>query len=121
VREIAAAYRMLPPAQRSTAIIVTGNYGEAGAVAKYGSRYRLPQVYSGQNQLFAYGPPPSWAVTAIVVGLDHPTRQFTNCSVVGRLDNRVGVANEEQGRLISVCRQPREPWPQLWPTFRHYD
>ena len=121
VREIAAAYRTLPPAQRSTSIIVTDNYGEAGAVARYGSHYRLPPVYSGQNQLFTYGPPPSWAQAAIVVGLQNPARQFTACSVRGHLDDGVGVTNEEQGRPISVCRQPRQPWPRLWPTFRHYD
>jgi 3-methyladenine DNA glycosylase AlkC len=33
----------------------------------------------------------------------------------------VGVDNEEQGRLISVCTGPRLPWPALWPSFQHHD
>jgi len=29
--------------------VLTGNYGEAGAIDRYGSDYGLPQVYSGAN------------------------------------------------------------------------
>jgi 4-amino-4-deoxy-L-arabinose transferase-like glycosyltransferase len=121
VREIGTTYQSLPPAQRASTVIVTDNYGEAGAVAKYGPKYRLPAVYSGQNQLFDYGPPPMSATTAIVVGLDDPSTRFRSCTVVAHLDNQVGVSNEEQDRPITVCRGPRMPWTQLWPTFRHYD
>jgi hypothetical protein len=121
VHEIADVYVTLPLTQRSRTVIVTDNYGEAGALARYGGAYRLPPVYSGQNQLYDYGPPPAWATTVIVVGLEHAARDFTTCTINGHLDDGVGVSNEEQGRPITVCRGPREPWPLLWPAFRHYD
>ena len=43
------------------------------------------------------------------------------CTTVGRLDNGVGVPNEEQGQPIAVCRDVRQPWDVVWPQFRHLD
>lgn len=76
-------------------------------------------MFSGQNQLYDDGPPPDSATVVVAVGLSEPARQFRSCTVAATLDNRVGVVNEEQGRTISVCTGPREPWARLWPTFQH--
>jgi hypothetical protein len=46
---------------------------------------------------------------------------FARCRVYGRLDNDVGVDNEEQGEPIAICRDPSAPWTALWPRFQHYD
>jgi len=46
---------------------------------------------------------------------------FGSCDVVGRLDNGVGVDNEEQGAPLAICRDPRRPWSAVWPRFRHLD
>lgn len=121
VREIAAVYRSVPAVERSRTVILTDNYGEAGAVSRFGSRYHLPAGYSGQNQLFAYGPPPPATTTVIVVGLDDPGRHFAHCRTAGHLDDGLGVSNEEQGRPIAICRGPDAPWSRLWAGFRHYD
>jgi 4-amino-4-deoxy-L-arabinose transferase-like glycosyltransferase len=121
VSEVAEVYHGLPPVQRARTVIVTDNYGEAGALARFGSSYGLPAVYSGQNQLYLYGPPPVSATSVITIGLDHADRHFVHCVVVAHLDDRVGVTNEEQGRSITVCRGPVEPWSRLWPQFQHYD
>jgi hypothetical protein len=48
-------------------------------------------------------------------------RLFASCDVVARLDNGVGVANEEQAAPVAVCRGPVAPWSELWPRFRHLD
>jgi len=123
VREVADVVDGLPAADRAHAVLLTGNYGEAGALHKYGPRYRLPAVYSGHNELYNFGPPPDSATVAVVVGMD-PARLnavFTTCTTMGGLDNRVGVDNEEQGVAIRVCHGPREPWRALWPRFQHYD
>ena len=121
VRQVAAVYQSLPPDQRSVAVIVAGNYGEAGALARYGPAYRLPAVFSGQNQLYAYGPPPASATVAVIVGISGVSRDFEKCTLAATLDNGVRVANEEQGRPINVCTDPKRPWTRLWPHFQHYD
>ena len=124
VQEIAEVYRTLPDAERARSVVVTGNYGEHGAVDRYGPRYGLPAVYSGQNELYYLGPPPDSAdVVVLVVQADDAWAgaRFDSCDTRGRLDNRLGVDNEEQQVAIRICRGPKQPWHDLWPRFQHYD
>jgi hypothetical protein len=100
-------------AQRPT-LVVTGNYGEAGALQRYTS---LP-VYSGHNGYGLWAVPPGSA-TALTVGID-AALLVRACSVVvevGRID--APVDNQEDGTVLSSC-VPRRPWAQLWPGFRHF-
>lgn len=123
-REVADVYAALPDADRATAVILTGNYGEAGALDRYGPDAGLPPViYSGQNQLHEYGPPPEVATVVVTVGMSLPYLQerFGTCTAAGVLDNGVGVDNEEQGRIIAVCRDPVGGWKTAWPRFQHFD
>ncbi|WP_199035261.1 glycosyltransferase family 39 protein [Glycomyces salinus] len=124
VDQIEAVYASLPPEEQAAAIILTSNYGEAGAVDRYGEN--LPEVYSGHNELHDYGPPPHDAT--VVVGVQAPPlptpllhRYFGSCEAVAYMDNEVGVDNEEQDQMIVVCRDPGREWAQMWPDFRHYD
>ena len=59
----------------------------------------------------------------VIVGyqFDDVRGLFGSCEVVARLDNGVGVDNEEQGAPVALCRDPRMPWSALWPRFRHLD
>jgi hypothetical protein len=120
---IASIYDALPAGQRSQAVIVASNYGEAGAVARYGGRYHLPAVYSGQNQLYFQGHPPAASTVAVIVGgqVGRAQRLFRSCQVAGRLDNDVHVDNEEQGEPIAVCRGPIGGWAAVWPQIKHED
>jgi hypothetical protein len=123
VRQIASVYDRLPARERARTIVFASNYGEAGAVDRYGRAYRLPAVYSGQNQLGYERRPPASATTAVVVGGEYPDarRLFTSCAVEVRLDNEVGVDNEEQGQPVAICRGPRGGWAAIWPRLRHLD
>ncbi len=124
VRQVATVYNALPAADRAHAVLLANNYGEYGSLDIYGPRYHLPAVYSGQNELRRYGPPPADVNLVVAVGFDDSRglmSAFTSCSAQGNLDNEVGVDNEEQGRIIWVCRGPLEPWSQLWERFQHYD
>ncbi|MBB5872273.1 4-amino-4-deoxy-L-arabinose transferase-like glycosyltransferase [Allocatelliglobosispora scoriae] len=120
VAQVAAVHSALPAADRADAVVVTANYGESGAVDRYAPA--LP-VYSGQNELYFRARPPESARVLIAVGYS-PRRlgpHFASCEIAARLDNGVGVDNEEQTLPITVCRDPREPWSALWPFFQHYD
>lgn len=123
VQEIADVVHALPAADQAYAVLLTSNYGEAGALDKYGAQYHLPAAYSGQNQLYYYGPPPDSATVVVAVGipLSRLDSSFASCGKAAELDNRVGVDNQEQGSPIAICRGPRQPWHVLWPSFQHYD
>lgn len=103
-------------------VIVASNYGEAGALDRFGGR-DLPPVVSGHNALWELRAPPADAETVVVVGAQafFAPAVFRSCETVDKLDNAVGVDNEEQGMPIIVCHHPTEPWSELWPKVRHLD
>ena len=123
VQQIASVYASLSPAERASAIVVTSNYGEAGAVARYGPGVGLPAPLSGQNELWFLARPPTTPVVVVAVGRGASAIAGRNgtCVTAARLDNEVDVDNEEQGEPISVCRDARLPWSQVWHQFQHYD
>ncbi|MGW6421365.1 glycosyltransferase family 39 protein [Nocardia sp. NPDC055053] len=113
VAQVAAAR---PPG----AAVLTANYGEAGAIERYGAEYGLPTPYSGHNAYWWWGPPPDTATTVLTVGIDRD-RLTGLCSIVepaGALDNGLGIDNDEQGEPLFVCREPIRPWSQVWPQLR---
>jgi hypothetical protein len=123
VGEIAAVYRALPLTQRATTIVLASNYGEAGAVDHFGEAYGLPVAYSGQNAFWYWGPPPESATTAIAVGFDRSALQGIcgSLDLAGRLNNHVGVNDDEQGAPVWICSSLRAPWKTVWPGLRHFD
>src|SRR5215212_6596992 len=52
---VARVYDRLPPEERSEACVLTGNYGEAGAIDFFGPKYGLPKAISGPKLLLPVG------------------------------------------------------------------
>ena len=118
---VASVWRRIPEPGRSRAAIFTGNYGEAGALARYGPALSLPHAYSGHNAFWRFGRPPDGAAPVIVVGYRNPRIDFVGCRLETRIDNGLDVENEEQGGGVWVCKAPVRPWSQLWESLRHLD
>ena len=115
-------WRALPAADRVSATIYASNYGEQGAIARYGPALGLPRAYSGHNALWRFGRPPDGAAPVIVLGFRERgwlEGLFVGCREAARVDNGLEVENEEQGGPIWVCEGPARPWSTLWPTLRH--
>jgi Dolichyl-phosphate-mannose-protein mannosyltransferase len=115
-QEIAQVYHSLPAAQQSSAVVLASNYGEAGAVDRFGPAYGLPASYSPQTGFWYWGPPPASKTVAVVVGADRDqvNRVCGSVRLAATLDNHVGIANQEQGKQVWICTQLRESWPILW-------
>jgi hypothetical protein len=117
VDQMTAPYDALP--DTTHAVMVTSNYGEAGAIARY--RPDVP-VFSAQNALYDQARPPDDTTQVVFVGGEYGlARALFSCHVVDRLDNRVDVDNEEQGEPIAVCSDPRLPWHRIWQRLHHLD
>jgi 4-amino-4-deoxy-L-arabinose transferase-like glycosyltransferase len=123
--EVARVHRALPAGERSRTTIVTGNYGEAGALDRYGPALGLPRAYSGHNGFWYFGRPADTGGPTIYVGPEgvegaaYLRRFWADVTVAGRIDNGIGLDNEEQGKPVWVCRGQRAPWPVLWPRLKH--
>jgi hypothetical protein len=120
VREIARVYHSLPAAQQASAVIVTSNYAEAGAVDRFGPAYRLPAAYSPETGFWYWGPPPAAKTVAIIVGADRAQIGFCGTArVAASLDNGVGVGTAEQGKPVWICTQLTQSWARIWPQVRY--
>jgi hypothetical protein len=119
---VSREYRALPAAQRRRTTILTGNYGEAGAIDRYGPGLGLPQAYSGANNFWLWGPPPAADTAAIAVNLDPALlrREFRHVRLVATYWNGLGVSDDEQGAQVFVATGLRSSWAQAWPAFRNY-
>ena len=116
-RTVAGVYRELPDPDR--AVILTRNYGQAGAIERYGPDLGLPRAYSGHNAFWYWGPPPDGAAPVIAIGLpaDELTSQLTGCRLATRVDNGLDIDNDEQRTQIHVCSGPRRSWSEEWPDL----
>jgi 4-amino-4-deoxy-L-arabinose transferase-like glycosyltransferase len=101
-------------------VILTSNYGEAGAIDRFGKPLGLPQAYSGHNGFAEWGPPPDRASPVVVVGLTQAEleKHFLNCHLVARVSNPSGIDNDERGEPIEVCDATRGAWSQIWSSLR---
>ena len=122
VHAVAAAWQSIPAAERTNSVIVTDNYGEAGAIDLLGRRSGLPRAYSGHNGYANWGQPPATSTRVLLVGYDSPAaiaRAFIDCVNDGRVENAASLDNQERGLPLLLCR-PARPWPQLWPSLTHF-
>jgi len=119
---IAREYDARPAVLRQRTAILAGNSGEAGAIDRYGPAYGLPQVYSGANNFWLWGPPPAADSAAIAVNVDPGLlrREFAHVRQIGTFWNGLGVDDDEQGAPVFLATGLKSSWRQAWPAFRDY-
>lgn len=123
VATVDRAWHEIPARKRSHTAIFTANYGEAGAVDLLGRRYHLPPAYSGHNGFSEFSEPPPSDRYALLLGYNgrsDAAPSFARCTILGRVNDHVGLDNQEQGLPVMLC-QITAPWKRLWPHLRHYD
>jgi hypothetical protein len=104
------------------AVLFTRNYGQAGALDRYGPDLGLPRAPSAATTATpTAGVPPGSRGPVIVVGFRRRgdlERHFAGCTVRARI--ATGIDNEENGTPVWSCAGPRKPWAELWPRLRRY-
>jgi hypothetical protein len=122
VATIAGVYEGLPPGERESACILTGNYGEAGAVDFFGPEYGLPGAISGHNSYFIWGPHGCSGEVVISVGVPSETLRgvFGEVRQVDTVRCRYCMPDEDN-LPVYVCREPKLSFEEAWPRFEHYD
>jgi hypothetical protein len=119
---VAREYDALPWLLRRRTTVLAGNYGEAGALDRYGPAARLPQAYSGANSFWLWGPPPATDTAAIAINIDPALlrREFAHVRLVAIFRNGLGVSDDEQGARIYLATGMTTSWAAAWPAFRDY-
>jgi len=119
--EVAGAVRALPAAERASAAVLASNYGEAGAVERFGGDDMPPVVSAHVSHRFWVTDDDRTARTLVVVG--HPRSwlapRCADLAQVGTVTNDAGVPNEEAGGPVFRCRLPgtlADLWPDVLAT-----
>jgi hypothetical protein len=119
---VAEAWSQVPDAERSTATILTGNYGEAGALVRYGPPRGLPSPYSVHMSFWSWAQPPDSSTGPVLLVEQERARwfeeHFRDCNQVGTVDSI--VSNDEDATALVLCSSPAESWSTLWPKIRLY-
>ena len=115
---VAAAYATIPASERTQASVFTGNYGEAGAVDRFGAAHGLPHASSGHNGYGLWGPPQQTGPVVVVWEGSAPSDFFNDCKVFAGITG--SVSNEEtDSTSVYVCSGPIGGWSAAWPRLVH--
>jgi 4-amino-4-deoxy-L-arabinose transferase-like glycosyltransferase len=120
VQQVADVVEALPAEERERVVLLTGSYGEAGAIDRFGPALGLPPAHSGHNGYGTFRQPTDDGAPVVGVRLrtSDLDRWFAACDEVATVDNGFDVENEVQGVPIVVCRGLRGTWDQVWPELR---
>jgi 4-amino-4-deoxy-L-arabinose transferase-like glycosyltransferase len=118
--QVAAVYDSLPPDERTHAVILAGNFGEAGAVDLYGPSLGLPAAICPEMTYWLWKPAHVDDSTVIVVGATagEVAWAFGDVQVAAPVRIPYGVQNQsEVGRDILIARRPRVSLDEVWPRL----
>ncbi len=120
VREVADIYNSLPPEKRVKTCILTGNYGEAGAINLFGPRYGLPHAWSRHQNHWFWGPPAEEYGNLIFLEFDLDTVR-DNCTSYQAFPhyNRWGMG--EENTPIYLCRDAKFDLRKVWWHYHHWN
>jgi 4-amino-4-deoxy-L-arabinose transferase-like glycosyltransferase len=119
--QVAATVAQLPEADREHLVLLTGSYGEAGALDRYGPALDLPRPYSGHNSYGDWRRPDDDHATVVAIRVPVSSLQpsFASCVEIDEVRFDLPIDNEVRGAPIVLCRDLRGTWEEIWPRLRH--
>jgi 4-amino-4-deoxy-L-arabinose transferase-like glycosyltransferase len=119
---VASVYNALPAEDRERATILTGNYGEAGAIDYFGPALGLPPAISGHNNYYLWGPRGYSGDVVIAVGmrLDLLHSLFGDVRQAATIENANAMPAEGDDLPVYLCRLPRMSLTEAWPLLKNY-
>jgi hypothetical protein len=117
----AQAWHSLTPDEQAQTIIVTRNYGEAGALRYYGRALGLPPSTSQHNNFYLWGPGNPSATIVIAVGFapEELGQTFDDVQAGSRLTDPFAMPYERE-HPVTICRRPKIPLMEAWARGKHF-
>lgn len=119
---VAVVYDSLTPEEQAQCVILTGNYGQAGAINFHGPKLGLPRAISGHNNHHLWGPGDATGAIVIAYGNWYPrlVAMFDEITQVATIRSP-DAQGEETDLPVYLCRKPKAPLAEMWPLVRHYN
>ncbi len=118
---VSKTYLSLPAAERKKTIVFARNYGEAGAIDFFRSKYSLPRVICGHNNYWYWGPGDTSFTTVILIGGSESDHRAW-CSSVRAVDTiRSQYAIPYENNLpVWICGGFEVPFMTVWIQSRFF-
>jgi hypothetical protein len=120
-RDVSEVYLSLAPEERTKAVVMAHNYGEAASLEYYADKYALPRVISMHNNYWIWGYPQGDPGTIIVLGgnpADH--RQACEVVVQAAVHTCRYCMPYENNLPIWVCRGLRVSLAAIWRAGKNF-
>jgi 4-amino-4-deoxy-L-arabinose transferase-like glycosyltransferase len=121
VELVAGVYNALPQEERVKTAILCGNYGEAGAVDFFGSRYGLPKAISAHQNYYYWGPRQYTGESIILLGWRLDDAQYWCGSVEEgpKVGSYYSMGWEHY--TILICHNFKMPLSQAWSKLKTWN
>lgn len=122
VATVAQVYYALPPDERAHAVVLAGNYGEAGSIDFFGPQYGLPASISAHQNYYYWGYRDHTSDDTFILlqwpreGAEHACRSYEEGPT---LDPKWAMAEEHY--TIWICHGFKRPMPDLWERLKHWN
>jgi hypothetical protein len=122
VGSVAQFYHHLRPEDQKRAAIFCQNYGEAGAVDFFGSKFELPAAISGHQNYFFWGPRHWTGEVILVLDTDDEDERelFGSVEDLGQVVSSPWAMPFERRTHIYLCRDLKISVRQLWPRIKKW-
>jgi hypothetical protein len=121
VARVATVYHSLSIEEQYRTAIFASNYGEAGAVDFFGSRYGLPRAICTHQNYFLWGPREYTGEIVIRIGTkpEDAREYYESVSVAATPDNPYAMPYER--KPILLCRHRKKNLRTDWPDIKNWD
>ena len=119
VATVAKTYHSLPEAESKNCAVFASNYGEAGAIDYYGSRYALPPCISKGGSFWDWGYRNYKGKSVIIAGFNkEDVLCFYHSAETGATFTYPHA--RESGMPVFIGRDPKMPIAQIWQILKKY-
>jgi hypothetical protein len=114
-------YQDLPPDERARAEILTGSFGETGAINVLGRGRGLPRSLGTHNQYWLWGPGDATGDLVIAVHGSQAELEgwFRRCERRAEIECPYCMPLLD-AKAVFVCHEARRPLAELWPLLKQY-
>jgi hypothetical protein len=122
---VSDVYQKLSDPDKKKVCILTGNYGEAGALQFYGPKYGLPDPVCSQNIWYFWGPGRNTGSVMIIVGFPGDfyntlTNNFDNVEIERKTVTKYAMPYENENPIF-LCRGLHMPLTYYWKKIKHFE
>ncbi len=121
VASVASVYHSLPPEERAKTAILAGNYGGAGAIDFFGSRYGLPKSISAHQNYYYWGPRQYTGESIILLEWKLEDARNWCRSVQPGPENAPYYGMGWEHYTILICHGLKVPLSEAWPKLKVWD